>query len=121
MNRPVKFRIWDGREMVQPVHLPIIDSGMPRMQFTGLVDRNGIEIYEGDLISIDDAWREMIGGDLPICQVGFHNGAFMFGRHSSGPCHMDSYLWMTCAHCVVVGNLFQTPVVVIPEKQGLPA
>ena len=72
MNRQIKFRVWNGYEMVEDVtvgkHGAFWTSGISKsdiqslgnttkydnylsvMQFTGLHDKNGKEIYEGDII-----------------------------------------------------------------------
>ena len=83
MNREIKFRIWDveNKEMLKVQELdfePTFYGGriairpdqyndyfdtedMILMQYTGLKDKNGKEIYEGDIIRIKNSLIEIEG------------------------------------------------------------
>ena len=64
-NRIIKFRVWNGEQMIYPDYIDregyahwsensIPEISNKLMQFTGLLDKNGKEIYEGDILSGED-------------------------------------------------------------------
>ena len=85
MNRVIKFRGWDkgmwpdvfvsGDLWTDNICEDLWHSG-PIMQFTGLADKNGKEIYEGDCDSVGNVVEFLNGcwclnGDRPLYGFGF--------------------------------------------------
>jgi len=80
--REIKFRVWnkDNKEMTNDIkvgerRLLLFDKDI-LMQYTGLKDKNGKEIYEGDLCQV--VFKDNSKYELP-CEVYFENGAFCIG------------------------------------------
>lgn len=88
-------------------------SGYPvvLMQFTGLLDKIGKEIYEGDLINCppwfgDDDKR--FGG---IAEVVFDDGAFIASteRTSGGIFYYHDGERFSWDDCEIIGNIYENP------------
>ena len=126
-QRVIKFRAWHMNllEMQHDVHLLDSFSEMlsrPEtyhvMQFTGLLDKNGKEIYEGDLMKVlDRDWPSGEGDPAKhmdsisaICEVVFHNGCFMLIRRKGGT-YFQWELASTYGRDIfsVISNIHQNP------------
>jgi len=102
MNRVIKFRIWDksNKQFRDPEFLGghlndifIPDDIYIFQQFTGLLDKNKKEIYEGDLLQNGAEGRPAV--------VNFEDGMFVVGRYR---CE----LWRFAGDGKeIVGNIFE--------------
>lgn len=92
--RSIRFRAWDNHEK-KIIYFPLSDVGnfvgYEVMQYTGLKDKNGKEIYEGDIIDDQgNALRYAVSWDDAGAGWKYIREAYM-------------------ANCEVIGNVHQNP------------
>ncbi len=106
-QREIKFRAWCDKEMKydwRVIDKDILGS-IPLMQYTGLKDKNGKEIYEGDIVfkfGIDDAPYEIKYGE----QKSSHDwiGIGFYTESLGEQCHIFGGEYIE-----IIGNIYENP------------
>jgi len=103
--REIKFRAWhkDTLKMAYDVTPFQRDSKTEVMQYTGLHDKNNVEIYEGDLIRTDGFSD---GLSIPVVWRDF---GFQIGEHGICPLYPRK-------DYEVIGNIYENPELLKEDK-----
>ena len=137
MNRPIKFRVWDERQprpymnyafaITQDGHLleyrrdewdgetytePTGRDKLHVMQFTGMRDATGAEVYEGDILKALNAIKEEPERGPLRVEVYFRNGVFHPYGHDDvigGKPVFDPSEW------TVIANRYENPEILEPN------
>lgn len=108
--RQIKFRVWAEGKMQNVYNLDLGKQEGQELvinkfyvgdveQFTGLTDKNGKEIYEGDIV------RGLLNPEYENFIVDFHQGSFTFRRPTS-----EDQWWMSdLIETEVIGNIHENP------------
>ena len=82
-------------------------------QFTGIYDKNGKKIFEGDIIDVeyDIQYIGVAAQRIGLFEVVFDNGCFMKKRKNKGLFH-----FINSDKCKIVGNIYDTPEILKQEE-----
>ena len=144
MSRDIKFRIYDTdeKEMFYQEDIDYIDfiTGIvfihqedgydylldyksddgKLMQYTGLKDKNGKEIYEGDIVTYSVKGSKEI--NKTVMSFNEEHGAYLFGIYEGVkmPCgkktRMNKYTRKSVNNVEVIGNIYENPELLGSER-----
>ena len=124
--RELKFRAWDRvkRKMlygVSPFNAHITDENEPLLsleyskhddcefeQYTGLKDKNGKEIYEGDIIQEEIDFNSKMTDGVFTYVVEWDSNTLSYSLRGNGTSIHDE-LWEVNASVEIVGNIHENP------------
>ncbi len=120
--REIKFRGWDKVDGVMWLWPAVKQFAMKEleentafayMQYTGLKDKNGKEIYEGDIVRLDDNWMPEVRGRWTVVFQEV-NGQWALERGKDELWKMLSWVDINAPKSAdwaleVLGNIYENP------------
>lgn len=118
----IKFRAWDrvdntmvGWEILERASFYELDPSRVLMQFTGLLDKNGKEIYEGDIVLASNEWQ--LKREVGNQEVFYNSKLAKFDfKNRKGIYLNNNVLQHPQTRLEVIGNIWENPELLKEEK-----
>jgi uncharacterized phage protein (TIGR01671 family) len=119
--RQLKFRAWNlhTKKMLMPSDvstMPMMpeirhsggSTGTVYLQWTGLLDKNGKEIYEGDIVRMSDDFLAFFDID-PVAPITFWRGQFYANKNCENRAGLSVIADVKgeTARCEIIGNIYE--------------
>jgi len=91
----------NGTNFIQPEHVVL-------MQYTGLTDKNGKEIYEGDIVKVNNDYAKVF--QVPdVCEIQFYCGCFNLGDTLKPIQYFVRAEDTSKSFLEIIGNIYELP------------
>ena len=110
--REIKFRAWDGKALIPLFSIngqtgEVVYNGVvkeyPLMQYAGLKDKNGVEIYEGDILGVSDIYGAYTGS------ITWWNDRWTLAFPGPTDGTLQNQSLMTVPLPKIIGNIYENP------------
>ena len=141
MSREIKFRAWVGSENTSFIDMPShyeydvvlkdgcyadVESGwdiqgvfslVPIEQYTGLKDKNGKEIYEGDIVEEDIDFNSKMTDGTFRYKVYWNEDELCWSLDHIGSESIHNDLWELNSSRRIIGNIHENPELLEDENE----